>query len=97
MVLDGNVALLDYTLPSGMTIEPDGTKHSLLFEGGFWKRQGGGIVINVTSSAGHTETPAPIGQGGWGLGYSLTKAAFGRTLPKNKIYEHCKANKSKIN
>ncbi len=45
------------------------------------KRQGGGIVINVTSSAGTTETPAPIGQGGWGLGYSISKAAFGRMIP----------------
>jgi NAD(P)-dependent dehydrogenase (short-subunit alcohol dehydrogenase family) len=47
----------------------------------FWKRRGGGIVVNVTSSAGHTETPAAIGQGGWGLGYSITKAAFGRMIP----------------
>jgi NAD(P)-dependent dehydrogenase (short-subunit alcohol dehydrogenase family) len=46
-----------------------------------WKRQGGGIVINITSSAGQQETPAPIGQGGWGLGYSLTKAAFSRMVP----------------
>jgi NAD(P)-dependent dehydrogenase (short-subunit alcohol dehydrogenase family) len=46
-----------------------------------WKRQGGGVVINVTSSAGQIETPAPIGQGGWGLGYSITKAAFGRMIP----------------
>jgi len=45
------------------------------------RRQGGGIVINVTSSAGTHETPQPIGQGGWGLGYSLTKAAFGRMVP----------------
>jgi NAD(P)-dependent dehydrogenase (short-subunit alcohol dehydrogenase family) len=45
------------------------------------KRQGGGIVINVTSTAGDRETPAPIGQGGWGLGYSLTKAAFNRMVP----------------
>jgi NAD(P)-dependent dehydrogenase (short-subunit alcohol dehydrogenase family) len=45
------------------------------------RRQGGGIVINVTSSAGTQETPAPIGQGGWGLGYSITKAAFGRMVP----------------
>jgi NAD(P)-dependent dehydrogenase (short-subunit alcohol dehydrogenase family) len=45
------------------------------------KRQGGGIVINVTSSAGDRETPAPIGQGGWGLGYSVTKAAFNRMVP----------------
>jgi NAD(P)-dependent dehydrogenase (short-subunit alcohol dehydrogenase family) len=45
-----------------------------------WKRQGGGIVINITSSAGQQETPQPIGQGGWGLGYSLTKAAFSRMV-----------------
>jgi NAD(P)-dependent dehydrogenase (short-subunit alcohol dehydrogenase family) len=45
------------------------------------KRQGGGIVINITSSAGERETPAPIGQGGWGLGYSLSKAAFNRMVP----------------
>jgi NAD(P)-dependent dehydrogenase (short-subunit alcohol dehydrogenase family) len=45
------------------------------------KRQGGGIVINITSSAGERETPAPIGQGGWGLGYSITKAAFNRMVP----------------
>ena len=44
------------------------------------KRQGGGIVINVTSTAGDRETPAPIGQGGWGLGYSVTKAAFNRSV-----------------
>lgn len=45
------------------------------------KRQGGGIVINVTSTAGDRETPAPIGKGGWGLGYSVTKAAFNRSVP----------------
>ena len=45
------------------------------------KQQGGGVVINVTSSAGDRETPAPIGQGGWGLGYSLSKAAFNRMVP----------------
>src|SRR5437868_8789239 len=45
------------------------------------KRQGGGIVINITSSAGERETPAPIGQGGWGLGYSVSKAAFNRMVP----------------
>ena len=45
-----------------------------------WKRQGGGIVVNITSSAGQIETPQPIGKGGWGLGYSLTKAAFSRMV-----------------
>jgi NAD(P)-dependent dehydrogenase (short-subunit alcohol dehydrogenase family) len=46
-----------------------------------WKRQGGGIVINITSSSGQIETPQPIGKGGWGLGYSITKAAFSRMIP----------------
>jgi NAD(P)-dependent dehydrogenase (short-subunit alcohol dehydrogenase family) len=45
------------------------------------RRQGGGIVINVTSTAGDRETDAPIGKGGWGLGYSITKAAFNRMVP----------------
>lgn len=44
-------------------------------------RQGGGIIINVTSSAGEREIDAPIGKGGWGLGYSITKAAFNRMVP----------------
>src|SRR5690606_21821107 len=42
---------------------------------------GGGVCINVTSAAGQTETPNPVGQGGWGLGYSITKAAFSRMVP----------------
>jgi NAD(P)-dependent dehydrogenase (short-subunit alcohol dehydrogenase family) len=45
------------------------------------KQQGGGIVINITSTAGERETPAAIGAGGWGLGYSVTKAAFNRMVP----------------
>lgn len=46
-----------------------------------FKRQGGGVVVNVTSKSGQVETPAPIGKGGWGLGYSITKAAFSRMIP----------------
>lgn len=45
------------------------------------QRQGGGIVINITSTAGEREIPALIGAGGWGLGYSITKAAFNRMVP----------------
>jgi NAD(P)-dependent dehydrogenase (short-subunit alcohol dehydrogenase family) len=44
------------------------------------RRQGGGIVINITSSAGDREIDAPIGKGGWGLGYSITKAGFNRMV-----------------
>ncbi|MGH7858802.1 MAG: SDR family NAD(P)-dependent oxidoreductase [Candidatus Binatia bacterium] len=41
-------------------------------------RQGGGVIIDVTSAAGSKETPHDIGSGGWGLGYSISKAAFNR-------------------
>jgi len=39
---------------------------------------GGGRVINITSPAGFENPPAAAGQGGWGLGYAMSKAAFGR-------------------
>jgi NAD(P)-dependent dehydrogenase (short-subunit alcohol dehydrogenase family) len=45
------------------------------------RHRGGGIVINITSSAGDREIEAPIGKGGWGLGYSISKAAFNRMVP----------------
>jgi NAD(P)-dependent dehydrogenase (short-subunit alcohol dehydrogenase family) len=41
-------------------------------------QQGGGLVIHVSSGAGQNESARLPGQGGWGLGYSLTKAASNR-------------------
>lgn len=54
------------------------------------KRQGGGIIVNITSSAGEVETPRQIGEGGWGLGYSISKAAFNRMVPglAKELREH---------
>jgi NAD(P)-dependent dehydrogenase (short-subunit alcohol dehydrogenase family) len=43
-----------------------------------WKERGGGMAIGITSGAGHNETAAAVGAGGWPLAYSLTKAAFNR-------------------
>lgn len=40
--------------------------------------RGGGDIINVTSSSGMTDPPAPAGQGGWGLGYGMSKGAMHR-------------------
>jgi NAD(P)-dependent dehydrogenase (short-subunit alcohol dehydrogenase family) len=34
--------------------------------------RGEGHVVNVTSSAGASDPPAPAGQGGWGLGYAMS-------------------------
>jgi NAD(P)-dependent dehydrogenase (short-subunit alcohol dehydrogenase family) len=37
--------------------------------------RGRGTIVNVSSSAGLSDPPAPAGQGGWGLGYGFSKAA----------------------
>jgi NAD(P)-dependent dehydrogenase (short-subunit alcohol dehydrogenase family) len=37
-----------------------------------------GYVVNITSSAGSTDPPAPAGEGGWGLGYAMSKGAMHR-------------------
>ena len=37
--------------------------------------RGGGTIINVSSGAGISDPPAPAGNGGWGLGYGLSKGA----------------------
>jgi NAD(P)-dependent dehydrogenase (short-subunit alcohol dehydrogenase family) len=37
-----------------------------------------GVIINLASSSGATDPPAPAGQGGWGLGYGASKAALHR-------------------
>jgi len=40
--------------------------------------RGAGVVINLASSSGATDPPAPAGLGGWGLGYGMSKAALHR-------------------
>lgn len=39
---------------------------------------GGGVVVNLVSGSATTDPPAPPGEGGWGLSYAASKAAFGR-------------------
>jgi NAD(P)-dependent dehydrogenase (short-subunit alcohol dehydrogenase family) len=40
--------------------------------------RGDGVVINLASSSGAMDPPAPAGQGGWGLGYGMSKGALHR-------------------
>jgi NAD(P)-dependent dehydrogenase (short-subunit alcohol dehydrogenase family) len=40
--------------------------------------RGSGLIVDLTSSAGWTDPPAPAGEGGWGLGYAMSKAALHR-------------------
>lgn len=39
---------------------------------------GEGRVINMVSGSARHDPPGPAGEGGWGIGYSASKAAFGR-------------------
>jgi NAD(P)-dependent dehydrogenase (short-subunit alcohol dehydrogenase family) len=40
--------------------------------------RGGGTIIDITSAVATGDPPAPTGEGGWGLGYAVTKGAFHR-------------------
>ena len=40
--------------------------------------RGDGYVVDITSSAGSSNPPAPAGEGGWGLGYAMSKGAMHR-------------------
>jgi NAD(P)-dependent dehydrogenase (short-subunit alcohol dehydrogenase family) len=39
---------------------------------------GGGLIVDVTSHVAVADPPAPVGNGGWGLGYAASKGAFHR-------------------
>jgi hypothetical protein len=43
--------------------------------------RGGGTIIDVTSHTATADPTAPVGQGGWGLAYAASKAAFHRFSP----------------
>ena len=40
--------------------------------------RGGGTIVNVTSGSGYADATKPAGEGGWGLGYGISKAAMHR-------------------
>ncbi|MCW2786985.1 MAG: oxidoreductase [Marmoricola sp.] len=40
--------------------------------------RGAGTIVNMASSSATYDPPAGPGEGGWGLGYASSKAAFGR-------------------
>jgi NAD(P)-dependent dehydrogenase (short-subunit alcohol dehydrogenase family) len=47
--------------------------------------RGHGVIINLASGSGTTDPPAPAGQGGWGLGYGMSKAALHRLAGLLKV------------
>lgn len=47
--------------------------------------RGSGTIINMISATAYQDPPARIGQGGWGMGYAMSKAAFARMAPLLRI------------
>jgi len=43
--------------------------------------RGGGTFVDITSGAGYAPPTAKAGEGGWGLSYSMSKAAFHMIAP----------------
>jgi NAD(P)-dependent dehydrogenase (short-subunit alcohol dehydrogenase family) len=43
--------------------------------------RGAGTVVNMISATAYIDPPAKSGEGGWGMGYAMSKAAFGRVAP----------------
>jgi NAD(P)-dependent dehydrogenase (short-subunit alcohol dehydrogenase family) len=39
---------------------------------------GSGTIVNITSASGYADPTKPAGQGGWGMGYGVSKGAFQR-------------------
>ena len=44
--------------------------------------RGDGTIVHITSGAGYSDPPGPPGEGGWGLGYGMSKAAAHRIAPQ---------------
>jgi NAD(P)-dependent dehydrogenase (short-subunit alcohol dehydrogenase family) len=40
--------------------------------------RGDGIIVNITSGSAYADPVRPAGQGGWGMGYGISKGAFHR-------------------
>jgi NAD(P)-dependent dehydrogenase (short-subunit alcohol dehydrogenase family) len=41
-------------------------------------KNGGGAIVNITSSSGYSDPPKAAGEGGWSLGYGMSKGAMHR-------------------
>jgi NAD(P)-dependent dehydrogenase (short-subunit alcohol dehydrogenase family) len=39
---------------------------------------GGGTIVNISSASGYGDPTSPAGEGGWGMGYGISKGAFHR-------------------
>jgi NAD(P)-dependent dehydrogenase (short-subunit alcohol dehydrogenase family) len=83
LILDTPIEAYDHFLEAHVIAQLILTKMALP---GMLER-GGGTIMTMGSGAGFTDPPAPAGQGGWGLGYAIAKAASHR-LVGHLVVEH---------
>jgi NAD(P)-dependent dehydrogenase (short-subunit alcohol dehydrogenase family) len=73
-LIDTPLELLDLHLEANVMAPLALTKQ---FLPGMLER-GSGTIVNITSGAGYHDPPAAAGEGGWGLGYAISKGALHR-------------------
>ena len=73
-VLDTPLELLDKHLEANV-ISPIALTKLVLAQ---MVERGDGMIVDISSSVAWTDPPAPAGEGGWGLGYAMSKAALHR-------------------
>jgi NAD(P)-dependent dehydrogenase (short-subunit alcohol dehydrogenase family) len=71
LILDTPVDILERHV-QGNALSPLLLNHYLLPP---MLERGGGTIIYITSSAAYQAPPSKVGEGGWGLSYSMSKAA----------------------
>jgi NAD(P)-dependent dehydrogenase (short-subunit alcohol dehydrogenase family) len=73
-VVDTPLQLLDFHLEANVMAPLVLTKTALPA----MRAAGKGTIINISSASGQMDPAQPAGEGGWGLGYGMSKAAFHR-------------------
>ena len=61
--------------------------NKLFLPGMIERKRGEGTIVNITSASGYADPTQPAGEGGWGVGYGISKGAFQRIAGFMKV-EH---------
>jgi NAD(P)-dependent dehydrogenase (short-subunit alcohol dehydrogenase family) len=74
LFLDADMADIERRITGNLTAQLVITQRALRA----MTSRGGGTVVNITSGAGMSSPPGPIGKGGWALSYAVSKGGFHR-------------------
>jgi NAD(P)-dependent dehydrogenase (short-subunit alcohol dehydrogenase family) len=74
LFLDADMADIEKRITGNLTAQLVITQRALRA----MVERGGGTVVNITSGAGMSSPPGPIGKGGWALSYAVSKGGFHR-------------------